>query len=49
VSKLGNRPKRDHVTHLWSWIETYCMEFSVKMFICRWYDEKGGLWFEFCM
>jgi hypothetical protein len=40
VSKLGNRPKGDHVTHLWSWIKTYHMEFSLKVFICRQYDEK---------
>ncbi len=41
VSKLNGTPKNDHVNFLRLDIKTHRIKFSLKVFICRQYNEKG--------
>jgi hypothetical protein len=43
VSKLNDRPKKDHATHFWSWIKIFILWSSVWK--CSYVNDtiKGGL------
>jgi hypothetical protein len=41
VSKLNGMPKNNHATFLTLDIKTHCIEFNLKMFMCKQYNEKG--------
>jgi hypothetical protein len=44
VSKLGNKPKGDHATHFWSWIERPITQ--ILIWKCSYTEDtmEGGRW-----